>query len=104
MAKIPVNLRVGDIKHALECAALKLKSERVSDQAFRTVAADQILSFNIVGCAVGSFHLHRYTRIVLRKSFEFGLPENFFSVALEIFVKQFLVFALLQHEHIWIRA
>src|SRR5262249_6940739 len=99
MAHSPVNLRVGDIKDTLEGAALKGESERVSDQTFRAVAADQVFRLDKSGRAAGRPDLRRDAAGVLRKTFEFGVPEYLFLMALQILVKELLVFALLQHEH-----
>ena len=66
VAEIPINLRVGDVKHALEGAARKLKPERVSDGTFRAVAGREVFSFDSLRRAVGKFNLRRNVRSRLR--------------------------------------
>jgi hypothetical protein len=41
---------------------------------------------------------------VLRKTFEFGLPQNLSLMIAKVFVKELFGFALLQHQHKWKRA
>ena len=54
--------------------------------------------------AGGIFHPRPYARFVLRKTFEFGSPENVSAVAPHVVVKNLLILVLLQDEHVWVSA
>src|SRR5215471_10014833 len=99
MAQIPVDVRIGDIKNTLERAALKRESECMPDRTFRSVATDQVFSFDYLRRAVGCPYPRRDAAIILRKTLEFGIPKNIFLMSLQVFIKKPRVFALLQHKH-----
>src|SRR4030095_13273986 len=101
---LPVNLRIGYIKDSLEGTAAERKPKSVPHQTFRAVTTDDIFRRDCLRRVVRRFDLGRNAIRVLRKTLEFGLPQNVSLLALQVFVKKSFSFALLQHQHKWKRA
>ena len=84
--QFPIDARVGDIKQALESAAGECKSQVMSYLALRPITSNQVLRCNgLVRSPCGS-HSRCDARIILRKTFQLGLPQNLFAVSSEVVV------------------
>src|SRR5882724_8544950 len=68
------------------------------------VTADKIFSFDDVRHSATVFDMGNHACLILRKTFEFGLPEDVLSATLDILVHELLIFALLQNQHVRVTA
>ena len=99
MGVLPINAHIGDVEQTFKSAALKRKPERMPDQALGAITANQVFAGDDLRFAGAILNLRRHVRSVLRKTFQFRLPQNFTLVSSNVLVEQTLIFALLQDEH-----
>src|SRR5881227_310345 len=104
MAERPIDLHIGHIEDALECASSERQVKRAPHQTLRAVTTDQILSCQSLCVARRVLELRCDARASMRKTVQFGFPKHVFAMTTQVIVKKSLVFALLQHEHVRIRA
>src|SRR5687768_15422617 len=98
MAKVPVEIDVGDVEHTLERAALERESKRVSDRALRAVATYKKLCLGRLERAVRVFHDNTHAGVVLREALHLGLPADLSSLRPDVIVQDLLVPALFDHQ------
>src|SRR5215813_7967328 len=96
---LPVNLRIGHVKDSFEGAAFKLKTQSLTHQTLRAVAANNVFGRDCLHFLVGGSNLGQDAIRVLPESFELAFPQNILLMTLQIFVKQPFRLALLQHQH-----
>src|SRR5882672_947281 len=104
MAELPIDLHIRDVEQTFKRAARKSKPQRMSDGTLWSITADKIFAFDDLRRAGVGAHSCGDSGLILRKTFEFGLPQNVPAVTLKVVVEKSFVFALLQDKHVRVGA
>src|ERR1041384_1713669 len=104
MWQLPCNLHIGYIKHSLERASAECHTELGSDRTLRAIAGDEVLTMDCLRLTGWISNVRGNSVLIVRETVHRCLPQHVFTVRLNEIVEHSLVLALLDNEHVRIRA